>query len=33
MTDFDYGLANHAIRITSDRSDWVTSVKVVEIRD
>ena len=23
MTDFDYGLANHAIRITSDRSDWV----------
>jgi hypothetical protein len=23
MTDFDYGLANHAIRITSDRSDCV----------
>src|ERR1700730_8845082 len=23
MTDFDYGLANHAIRITSNRSDWV----------
>jgi hypothetical protein len=23
MTDFDYGLANNAIRITSDRSDWV----------
>ena len=24
MTDFDYGLANHAIRITSDRSDCVS---------
>jgi hypothetical protein len=23
MTDFDYGLANHAIRVTSDRSDSV----------
>jgi hypothetical protein len=23
MTDFDYGLANHVIRITSDRSDCV----------
>ena len=23
MTDFDYGLANHAIRVTSDRSDCV----------
>src|SRR5580693_1643291 len=23
MSDFDYGLANHAIRITSDRSDCV----------
>ena len=23
MTDFDYGLANHAIRITSDRSDCI----------
>ena len=23
MTDFDYALANHAIRITSDRSDCV----------
>jgi hypothetical protein len=23
MTDFDYGLVNHAIRITSDRSDCV----------
>jgi len=23
MTDFDYGLGNNAIRITSDRSDWV----------
>ena len=23
MTDFDYGLANHAIRVTSDRSDSI----------
>ena len=36
MTDFDYGLANHAIRITSDRSDCVClwfSPQMTGIRD